>query len=109
MTRNPLARREFLRALAATGACFAAPAFAQEPGSLKEPVFRVSKANNNLPEAAPAHPLDAAINLANDSLALFRQNIVDYTARIVSRERVNGVVGPYEHVDAQIRNQQVGG
>lgn len=107
MIQNPLARRDFLRALAATGACFAAPLLAQEPG-LKEPVFRVSKTNTNVPEAAiPPHPLDPAMDIAHASLDLFRKTVVDYTALIVSRERVNGVLGNYEYMEAKVRNQKI--
>lgn len=110
MTQFSPARRHFLRALAASGACFAVPAFAQEPGGLKEPVFRVSKANTNIQAGdVAAHPLDPAIQLANDSLAHFQETVNDYECRIVSRERVNGVVGPYEYMDAKIRNQKVSG
>jgi hypothetical protein len=108
MTQPSLRRRDFLRALAASGACLAAPVFAQE--GLREPVFRVSK-NTNAQAAASAnaHPLDPAIQLANNALAHFQTNITDYTATIVSRERVNGVVGQYEYMAAKIRNQKVEG
>lgn len=110
MTYRSLARRDFLRVLAATGAGLAVPVLAQEPGGLKEPVFRVSKANSNVQaDGAPPHPLDPAIQLAQDSLAHFQTNVADYTARIVSRERVNGVVGPLEYMDAKIRNRKVEG
>jgi hypothetical protein len=109
MTYRSLARRDFLRVLAAAGAGLAAPALAQEPGGLKEPVFRVAKGNSDAQAAVPAHPLDPAIELANNALAHFQANVVDYTAMIVSRERVNGVVGPYEYMDAKIRNRKVEG
>ena len=110
MTQSSLRRRDFLRTLAASSACLAAPVFAQEPGGLKEPVFRVSKNTNVQAAGAPAgHPLDPAIDLANNALSHFQQNIVDYTCTIVSRERVNGVVGPHEYMEAKIRNQKVEG
>ena len=110
MTQPSLRRRDFLRACAATGACLAAPVFAQEPGGLKEPVFRVSK-NTNVQAGVDvaAHPLDPAIDLANNALAHFQQNVDDYTCTIVSRERVNGVVGQHEYMKAKIRNQKVEG
>jgi hypothetical protein len=110
MTQSSLRRRDFLSAIAATGACLATPAFAQEPGALREPVFRVSKANTNVQAGAVSeHPLDPAIQLAKDALAHFRQNVADYTGLIVSRERVNGVVGGYDYMEAKIRNQKVEG
>lgn len=108
MTYSSLRRRDFLRALAASSACLAAPVFAQEPGGLKEPVFRVSK-NTNVQAAADVaqHPLIPAIDMANNALAHFQANVTDYTCRIVARERVNGVVGTYDYMDAKIRNQKV--
>ncbi|HEX5104062.1 MAG TPA: DUF1571 domain-containing protein [Pirellulaceae bacterium] len=107
MIHNPLARRDFLRTLAAGGVCLAAPALAQEGESLREPVFRVSKTNNEPQEGPAGHPLDPAIKLAQESLAHFQNTVVDYTALIVSRERVNGVVGQYEYMEAKIRNQKI--
>jgi uncharacterized protein DUF1571 len=114
MTNFPLARRDFLRTVAATGAsCLAAGACAAEPNAaegLREPVHRVAKANNEtVPAAAPAdgHPLDPALKLAGEALTLIRTQIEDYTCRIIKRERVKGELGQIEHMDAKIRNRKI--
>ena len=108
MNQDNLARRSFLRALAFGGVCLGSPLLAQDREQLKEPIFRVSKANN-LPVNAPAvkHPLDAALDFAQESLARVQQNVVDYTATIVKRERIKGVVGNYEYMFAKIRNRKL--
>jgi hypothetical protein len=112
LTRGLGTRRVFLRALGVGGIGAAlALAGAQEPRTdLKEPVFRVSKA---LPEqggaaaAADSHPLDPAIKLAHETLAMIQRDVVDYTAIIVKRERVNGKLGPHEFMEAKIRNRKI--
>ena len=112
LIRGLLARRNFLRALGVGGIGAALSlAGAQDPrGDMKEPVFRVSKA---LPEAgAPAavadsHPLDPAIKLAHDTLTMIQRDLVDYTAMIVKRERVNGKLGVHEFMEAKIRNRKI--
>jgi hypothetical protein len=112
LNRGVLARRSFLRALGLGGIGAALSlAGAQEPrADLKEPVFRVSKA---LPEQQPAvpaadsHPLDPAIKLAHDTLAIVQRDLTDYTAMIVKRERVNGKVGVHEFMEAKIRNRKI--
>lgn len=77
-----------------------------------EPVFRVSKLNeadtvkrNNEifkpetselgdpPETVRAHSLDRAIEIAENSLTRMRSEIHDYTAIMVKREQVGGVIG----------------
>ena len=108
MTELQLARRTFLQAIAASGAvCLAGAAAGQEPG-LKEPVYRVSKAD--VPAGQPAserHPLDPALDMARDAVALIQRDIVDYTATIVKRERIKQVLGDYEFMEAKVRNRKV--
>ena len=102
MNHRQLARRGFLQALAATsGACVAGSVLAQE--QLKEPVFRVSKANVPAPAVA-RHPLEPALEMARGCLERMRQH-PDYTATIVKRERIKGVLGNYEYMFAKIRNR----
>lgn len=111
LLRGLQARRTFLQALSITGLS-AAVALANPPESreqLREPVFRVSKANNtptDLPQG-PAHPLDPAINLANETLVKIQNEIVDYKAMIVKRERVNGKLGNHEFMEAKIRSRKI--
>jgi len=114
MIPSQLARREFLRAVAATGAsCLAAGACGadnENPPGLREPIHRVAKANNNPPVADVAiakHPLDPALEIASDSLRRIEQTIDDYTCRIIKQERIRGELQPAEHMDAKIRNRKV--
>jgi len=115
MMSSPLARREFLRAVAVGGAsCAAAVALGSDndvPSNLREPVHRVAKVTNNPPPApaaaAAGHPLDPAMELANDALKNIEQNIADYTCRIVKQERIRGELQPAEYMDAKIRNRKV--
>src|SRR5262249_28596049 len=113
MNQLPWGRRDFLKAVTATGAsCLAAGAFGAEPGSaLREPVHRVAKANNTLPTAnapgAPAHPLDPALDMARQAETLIQTTINDYTCTIVKQERIKGVLGEMEFMDAKIRNRKI--
>jgi hypothetical protein len=112
MFSSLLARRDFLRAAAAAGAtCMTAGAFGDENG-LREPVHRVAKANANNPPtagvAAAGHPLDPALQLANDALKLIERDVIDYTCRITKQERIKGTLQQEETMDAKIRNRKVG-
>jgi hypothetical protein len=95
-----------------TGAsCAVGGAIGQEPmpkdSALKEPVYRVSKADLPTAPAGERHPLDPALDMARDALALIQRDIVDYTATIVKRERIKQVLGEYEFMEAKIRNRKV--
>ncbi len=100
-----------LRGLMTTGLALATvqASFAQQPPSanITEPVYRVSK-NEALraPNAAP-HALDPALQLARDGLARVRQNVNDYTAILVKRERIGDELGDHEFMFAKVRNRKV--
>lgn len=107
-------RRHFLRGLALTGtSLIVTQAYGQQPGQrgqLTEPVFRVAKAASSDPNngAQPGgHPLDPALQIADEALVRIQRDVVDYTATVVKRERVKGVVGNYEYMFAKIRNRKV--
>jgi uncharacterized protein DUF1571 len=109
-----LARRDFLRAVSAAGAsCLAAGACGadNENGTLREPIHRVAKANNNPPAAPGAavqqHPLDPALEMAKAALVTIEKNITDYTCRIIKQERIRGELQPQEFMDAKIRNRKI--
>jgi hypothetical protein len=111
LPRGLQARRVFLQALSLSSLS-AAIALATPPESreqLREPVFRVSKANNPPTDVVqgPAHPLDPALQLANETLGKIQREIVDYTAMIVKRERVNGKLGNHEFMEAKIRSRKI--
>ena len=117
MTHPQLARREFLLGMAAAGAtgCFAAGALAAEPnaeGGLKEPVYRVAKAKNEVAKGEVAnpggeHPLDPALKVARETLSLVQNTIDDYTCTMVKRERIKGVLGDHEYMQAKVRNRKL--
>jgi hypothetical protein len=110
-----LARRAFLRSLAlGTGALATAPlwadaVFAEEGTGLREPVLRVAKAETGGSIPAGSHPLDPGLKMAHDALTVMQRDIVDYTATLVKRERVNGEVGGYQFMFAKIRNRKMNG
>ena len=58
-----------------------------------------------VPEAVP-HPLDRAITIAQDGLVNMRSNVMDYTALMVKRERVNGKLGDVEYMRIKVRNER---
>ncbi len=66
-------------------------AFADDKG-LTEPVHRVAKAPNSV-EPTPLHPLDRALDIARSGLEGCRDNIDDYTAILIKRERIDDVLG----------------
>lgn len=109
MSQHSWGRREFLRAVAATGAsCLAAGACGEEPaGALREPVHRVAKATNPVDPQAAGHPLDPALDMARKAESLIQATITDYTATIVKQERIKGVLGDMEFMDAKIRNRKI--
>lgn len=96
------------------GCCLAFPAAVQaqqlnNPSGkpTTEPVLRVSKkpAATSVATATP-HPLDPALQLAHDGLTNMRENIQDYTATLVKRERINGRLGQEEYLAVKIRNER---
>ena len=50
------------------------------------------------------HPLKPAIDIAKAALANSQKNISDYTATLVKRERINGVLGASEYIYVKVRN-----
>lgn len=80
----------------------------QQPpaNGLTEPVFRVSKNEPSIPAGAP-HPLDPAIQLAHQSLGLIRNDLKDYTAVLVKRERIGDELSDHEFMFVKVRNRKV--
>jgi hypothetical protein len=109
MHLNPLGRRHFLRGLALTGtSLLVSKAMGQEGGQFKEPVFRVAKAANTSGTTQPSgHPLDPALEIAQEALGRAQRDVTDYTATIVKRERIKGQLGNYEYMFAKIRNRKL--
>ena len=53
-------------------------------------------------EATP-HPLDRAISMAKDGLVNIQSNVRDYSAIMVKRERIDGVLGSPEYMQMKVR------
>ncbi len=103
---RPMDRRNFFTASAIFGSALLASARAQD-GPKSEPVYRISKNDNDtLRPDVNAHPLDPALQMARKSLDHIRQNIADYTAVVIKRERVNGTLGEHEFMFTKVRNRK---
>lgn len=109
-------RRHFfalLGSLAATTAseqAFAKPPHLVEPVHRMNPIARIA----NAPSLEPARevelpPLDTALQLARRSLSTCRENVNDYTALLIKRERVGGTLGQHEYMNAKVRCRKVVG
>ncbi len=105
-------RRTFLTGLLGSGFAIVAttqllPTFAHadEP-TLTEPVHRVASAAN-VPTGSLARPLDTAMQMARDGLAQCRAQVNDYTATLVKRERVDGVLGEHDFMFVKVRNRKI--
>ena len=111
---------------------FTLPAMAQGPAKdgqrrTTEPVFRVSKRINNedtvekvaaapkasangtanaTPASSAPHPLDRALEIARDGLQHIQEDVVDYTAVMAKRERINNKIGEREFMQIKIRNER---
>ena len=68
------------------------------------PSADIHPSNGSSPDTiAPEHSLDRAIQMATDGLAQMRANVRDYSAIMVKRERVDGVVGEPNYMRMKIR------
>lgn len=74
---------------------------------LLEPVLRVAKSDLSQPNAAAPHPLDPALQIAQQSLQHIRQNIADYSAILIKRELINGALTEHEYMGIKIRNRKL--
>ena len=50
------------------------------------------------------HPLARALKLALDSYEHIQQDVRDYECHFMRRERVDGVLGPFEYLQAKVRH-----
>ena len=67
------------------------------------PGFNKSTTDN---EGSPANktPIAEALDIAEDTLQYIRTDIRDYTATMIKRERIDGLVGDAEFIKIKIRN-----
>jgi hypothetical protein len=101
-------RRRFLKLSTALGgsAMLSTSLFAQPPAEgASEPVYRVSRVDSRVRESI--HPLDSALNMAQDTLQYIRESVRDYTAILIRRERVNGSLGDHEFMGIKVRNRKM--
>ncbi|GIW92865.1 MAG: hypothetical protein KatS3mg110_0906 [Pirellulaceae bacterium] len=99
-------RREFLRwsaALLGTAGVWSTTVWAQERGALREPVYRISKADV---EPSGQHPLDPALQMAHEGLQRIRSQIRDYTCILVKRERIKNELSEHQYIFTKIRHRQ---
>lgn len=108
-----------------TGALFVVPVAGQQgksPEGLQRPVYRVAQAPEAAPAAPPAqaasgslaenlkqvpgeHPLMPAIRTAKAALKRIDNDLKDYSATLVKRERIGDTLGAREYIFTKIRQQ----
>jgi hypothetical protein len=79
------------------------PLFAQNPALA--PVSGQQPAAQPAAQPAGAHPLDPGLARAVESLKHIKENVKDYTATLVKRERVNGTLGNPEYIFTKVRHE----
>lgn len=58
------------------------------------------------PATTQPHPLDPALQFAEEKLLQLRENIKDYQAIMIKQERVNGELLPAEYMSIKVRNRR---
>lgn len=102
-------RRQFLTATSSALGFAAVPAIsARADDRLSEPVHRVANAAS-APASNSIHPLDTALQTARDALAMSRKSVNDYTATLIKRETIDGVVGEHNFMSIKVRNRKQAG
>jgi len=103
---------------------------AQEDKKTTEPIYRMTEANTDttiaaqptnenikrstLVPAKPASaakttalaPIDRALMIAEDGLQHIRSDVRDYSAMLIKRERIDGIVGDPEYMNIKVRNRR---
>ncbi|MDB4339002.1 DUF1571 domain-containing protein [Rubripirellula sp.] len=98
--------RHFFASLTAICAGIFVGSALAEDTKVKEPVHRVANASASL-EPTPIHSLDRALALARSGLTDCRSNVDDYTAILIKRERVDGVLSQHEYMSLKVRNRKI--
>lgn len=105
MKLSTIVPRALLAVALTTAAVSTATVSAQQPReNLREPVYRVSK--SEAPVRNNTHPLDPALKIAYDGLSHIQNDIRDYTATMVKRERIDGELTETEFMFIKIRNHK---
>ncbi len=114
-----------LLAVAVVAMSFSYDASAQQPPQdrrgLRQPVYRVAQAQpapvrqataqqpvrNEQPQAQQEeHPLAPMVARANELIKHMDENVQDYSATLVKRERVDGVLNGHQYIYTKIRHEQ---
>jgi hypothetical protein len=82
----------------ASSATFPVPQPLVKPSATPASESLASKSLSSAP-----HPLDRAINIAESALENIRANVRDYSAIMVKRERINGVLGCPQYMQMKVR------
>jgi hypothetical protein len=79
----------------------------QLPGLAPQGGGAVGNANAGEAEAVvlAEHPLEPALKIAQQGLASIKANITDYSATMVKRERIDGVLGEHEYMFCKVRHE----
>lgn len=99
-------RRRFVALFGSLAASLATRPLQADQPALAEPVHRVANASTR-PADGTEHPLDRALEVAREGLDSSRENIQDYTAVLVKREQVGGVLGQHEYMFLKMRNRKL--
>jgi hypothetical protein len=76
------------------------------PGLVPNGGLSTSNADAGVASAVSGvHPLQPALDLAQQGLAKINANIRDYSCTVVKRERIDGKLGEHEYMFAKIRQQ----
>jgi len=80
---------------------------AQVPGLVPQGGGAVGNANAGEAAAAAVaeHPLEPALKIAQQGLANIAAKIQDYSATMVKRERIDGVLGEHEYMFCKVRHE----
>ena len=108
-TQEPVfrvARLENATATPATPETAPATAMPVDAANSTSPVPVANASTSAAPTGRAPHPLDQAIDIANNRLAWIRTDVVDYQAIMVKRERINGTLNEPEYMKIKIRNRR---
>lgn len=110
--RNVFSRRTFCTStlgLLAAGTSALAQGSRQSGRRLVEPLYREARAKSEVDhnDAIKEHPLDPALAIAHNGFRNIRENVRDYSATLVKRERIGNSLRDYEYMFTKIRNEQV--
>ena len=85
---------------------------AQDSKKVQEPLYRVGQnqiKGTSLASSTtetPISPMDKALSIAENGLQHIRTDVRDYSAMLIKRERIDGIVGDPEFMDVKIRNRR---